>query len=111
MSKQRALFGLLVEHTCKELGLKLEKEYLFATGRKFRFDYAIPEIMVACEYEGILAGKARHTTITGYTNDCIKYNLATVNGWKVLRYTAINYSGVDADIKEIFKHYCDSKKQ
>jgi hypothetical protein len=48
--------------------------------------------MIAIEYEGIKGSKARHTTLTGYTNDCDKYNQAALLGWRVLRFTTIHFS-------------------
>jgi len=50
---------------------------------------AIPALKVAVEYEGIY-GKSRHTTMSGYTGDCEKYNEAQILGWRVLRFTAKN---------------------
>lgn len=97
-SKERQLFHLLLMQTCKNMKIQVKEEHLFAEGRKFRFDYAIPELMVAVEYEGVMSGKARHTTIGGYSKDCEKYNLAAANGWKLLRYTALNYSQVTTDL-------------
>lgn len=75
------------------------KEHEFDLQRKFRFDYAIPELMLAIEYEGLMSEKSGHTTVEGYTKDCRKYNLATSQGWKILRYTALNYSEVAQDIE------------
>lgn len=73
---------------------KIEKELLFAKelGRKWRFDFAIPELKLAFEYEGIFSAKARHTTVKGYMGDCEKYNTAVLLGWKVLRFTAGNFA-------------------
>lgn len=62
--------------------------------RRYRFDFAVPEKKIAVEYEGIIATKSRHTSIIGYTNDCEKYNLAAVNGWRVIRLTALNYGKI-----------------
>ena len=76
-----------------------ETEYKFHPKRKFRFDWAIPSIKVAIEYEGIVSDKSRHTSLQGYTNDCNKYNLAISMGWRVLRYTALNYSNLNEDLK------------
>jgi very-short-patch-repair endonuclease len=76
-------------------------EYKFLTDRKFRFDYAIPDKKIAVEYEGIMGGKARHTSVTGYTKDTEKYNLAAINGWRVLRYTALNVSNLKDDLQKI----------
>lgn len=61
-------------------------EHRFHATRKWRFDYALPAIMVAIEIEGI-GGVSRHTTITGYAKDCEKYREAAALGWAVLRFT------------------------
>lgn len=79
------------------------EELQFDNIRKFRFDWAIPDKMIAIEYEGVFSKKSRHTTITGYTNDCTKYNLALRNGWRVLRYTAKNYHMLEDDLKNLIK--------
>lgn len=84
--------------------VKFETEYKFSDKRKFRFDYAIPEHKIAIEYEGVYqnhTGKSRHTTVTGYSRDCEKYNLAVIEGWRVLRYTAKNVQNLDSDIKKL----------
>jgi very-short-patch-repair endonuclease len=74
-------------------------ELKFDDIRRYRFDWAIPDLKLAIEYEGLNSEKSRHTTKKGYTGDCQKYNLAVINGWKVLRYTAMNYSDFAQDIK------------
>lgn len=84
--------------------VKFETEYRFHKKRLFRFDYAIPYLKIAIEYEGIYqnyTGKSRHTSVTGYSKDCEKYNLAVIEGWKVLRYTAKNVQNLDFDIKKL----------
>jgi very-short-patch-repair endonuclease len=79
------------------------EEFKFAPGRRFRADYAIPEHKLLIEYEGVFSAKSRHTTPVGYTRDCEKYNLAATLGYRVLRYTALNYLHVWADIASITK--------
>lgn len=64
-----------------------EQEYRFHPTRKWRFDFAWPELMLAVEIEGHGGAKSRHTTFTGYTKDCEKYNEAVILGWRVLRFT------------------------
>lgn len=83
------------------LGIEFTPELQFAKPRKFRFDIAIESKMVAIEYEGIVAKKSRHTTKTGYTKDTEKYNLAAMKGWRVLRYTALNYNSLLKDLELI----------
>ena len=72
--------------------------------RKWRFDWAIPDIKVAIEYEGLMSEKSGHTTPTGYTSDCEKYNAAALLGWTVLRYTALNYGNLGRDLTEYLKN-------
>lgn len=89
-----------------KLELRSEKipfvtEHRFHDKRRFRFDIALLEQKIAIEYEGIMSAKSRHTSVTGFTKDCEKYNLATVNGWRVLRYTQLNYGQAVKDIKEL----------
>jgi len=78
-------------------------EYKFHETRKWRFDIAIPSMKVAIEYEGIMSRKSRHTTVTGYTKDCEKYNAATIAGWRILRYNAINYKSLGDDLMMLLK--------
>jgi very-short-patch-repair endonuclease len=86
---------------------KPETQYRFAKPRRFRFDFAWPEHRVAVEIEGGTWRNGRHTRGAGYARDCEKYNLAVVNGWRVLRYTSnmlLDDSGVQVftDLQRLF---------
>lgn len=83
------------------------EEFQFDDVRKFRFDWAIPTLKIAIEYEGLMSEKSGHTTIDGYSKDCQKYNLAIINGWKVLRYTAVNYKNLEKDLKNLIGKLCN----
>lgn len=85
------------------LKIPFETETKFHEKRQFRFDisFKINSLKIAVEYEGIMSKKARHTSVTGYTNDCSKYNLAQLCGWVVLRYTTINYKDFTSDLNNI----------
>ena len=85
------------------LKYKVEEEYKFHAKRKCRADFALPELKVLIEYEGIQSEKARHTTLKGYTGDSDKYNEAQKLGWIVLRYTVLNYKSVVIDIKNVIR--------
>jgi hypothetical protein len=85
------------------MGIDYVTEHRFHDLRKFRFDIAILDMKVGIEYEGLMSEKSRHTTIEGFTMDCIKYNLAVKEGWRVMRYTAKNYQSFGSDIQEILK--------
>ncbi len=65
-----------------------EREYRFAPPRRYRADFAYPEKMLLIEVEGGVWVHGAHTRGGHYNSDCEKYNLATVNGWRVLRFTS-----------------------
>lgn len=90
-----------IEMILKLFGKPYFAEYAFHPERKWRFDFAIPELKIGIEYEGLLSDKSRHTTVKGYTNDSEKYNAAQMLGWRVLRYTAINYKQLASDLNGI----------
>lgn len=63
------------------------REYRFNAKRRFRFDFAWPDCKIAVECEGGVYTQGRHTRGKGFESDCEKYNLATLQGWRVLRFT------------------------
>jgi very-short-patch-repair endonuclease len=63
------------------------REYPFAHPRRYRSDFAWPDARLLVEIEGGTFGQGRHTRGSGYAEDCRKYNLATMLGWSVLRFT------------------------
>jgi len=72
-------------------------EHVFHPTRKWRFDYAIPSVKIACEYHGIASfvgkkGQSGHGSITGLTRDCEKFNQADILGWRVLSFTAMHFT-------------------
>lgn len=73
---------------CQVIGIKPKREYPFCEGRKWRFDFALPDLKVAIEIEGGTGwGKSRHSKGSGFEKDCEKYNTAAMLGWKVYRFT------------------------
>lgn len=98
-SCQRSLYKLIADL----LGVDMVEEYRFAPPRRYRFDLALPELKIAVEYEGLNAPKSGHTSFIGYSNNCQKYNLATLEGWAVLRYTAKNYRDVINDLPKLIR--------
>lgn len=76
-------------------------ELRFDKKRRFRFDIAIPDAKIGIEYEGLNSEKSGHTTLVGYTSDTEKYNLAAEQGWRVYRYTVVNYKNVINDIEKV----------
>lgn len=76
---------------CQERGVVLHEEYNFNPLRRWRADWCIPDVHILVEYEGLGAKKTGHTTSEGYTGNAEKYNSAQALGWKVLRFTYLNY--------------------
>jgi very-short-patch-repair endonuclease len=63
-----------------------EREWRFHEVRKWRFDFAYPERMLALEVEGGVHSGGRHTRGSGFIKDAEKYNAAAMAGWRVLRF-------------------------
>lgn len=97
-------YGIKAE--AKRLGLDLREEFEFHDARKWRFDYALPSLMIAIEYDGHhesgatarrRAGlkpltKSGHSTLKGLSRDHEKTNTAQCMGWIVLRFTAMHFN-------------------
>lgn len=62
-------------------------EYPFALPRRWRFDFAWPELRLAVEIEGGTWTGGRHVRGSGYERDLEKYNAAALLGYTVLRVT------------------------
>lgn len=63
------------------------RQHRFHPDRRWRFDFAWPEALVAVECEGGIWTQGRHVRGRGFRNDCEKYNAATALGWSVFRIT------------------------
>lgn len=72
-------------HLKKQFEAEAVAEYRFDKIRKWRFDYAIPELKIAIEIEGGSWVQGRHTRAAGFVADMEKYNAAEASGWHVLR--------------------------
>ena len=105
MKKRISVFEETVFNRIQWSGLKLpEREYLFIPNRRFRFDFAWPGEKVALECEGGSWVAGRHTRGAGFQNDCRKYNLAVLFGWRVLRYTPQMVDEIIDDLKNAFDY-------
>lgn len=107
-SKEKDYISLVLQHC----GEKVVKEFVFSSERKFRSDWALPDLKILIEYEGLVftgnrnhktTGKSGHTTIAGYNSNCEKYSLASVEGWIVLRFTAMNYKNISLFLDKAIK--------
>jgi hypothetical protein len=63
-------------------------ELAFHPGRRWRFDFAWPDVKVALEVEGGIwrkSGKGAHSGGAAIERDIEKHNHATLLGWRVIR--------------------------
>ncbi len=101
-SKEKTWLKWQLWYWCEQRKLTLLFEHRFHVERRFRIDFFVKEIKCGIEYEGIYSEKSRHTQQTGYSTDCIKYNLAAQEEIIILRYTASNYKQVLTDLNKIY---------
>jgi len=78
-------FIALLELICEDNDALLETEFKNGIpGRRFRFDWACPNLNLAFEYDG---GGKGHETVLAIANDREKDTLAQLAGWKIFRFT------------------------
>ncbi len=90
-----------IEMALKNSGLEYVKELKFDEVRLFRFDFCIPSLRWAAEYQGLQSEKSAHTTLLGYTKDTDKKALANDLGWVVREYTILNYKNIIKDLENL----------
>lgn len=86
--------------------LKIEpiREFRFHQKRRWRFDFAYPEIKMAIEVQGGVFTNGAHVRGAFYQKEMEKFRIAAMHGWKVLPYTSPDIRSGNAS-KEIFKFY------
>lgn len=72
---------------CQLYNLFPVREYTFAVGRKWRFDFFFIAQRLAVEIEGGSWSGGRHTRPHGFQADIEKYNAAALLGIRLLRFT------------------------
>lgn len=92
-----------LKYWCEEKGIRLEKEFKFAKGRKYRADFALPDQMIIIEYQGLNSAKSGHSTLVGYTQDTERMKIANDLGYRVLYYTVLNYKNILQDLEKLIK--------
>lgn len=86
-----------------------DSEVSFFDERKWRFDFAWCDIMLAVEVEGGTWSGGRHIKPKGFENDCEKYNQAAILGWLVIRVTTTMINNGSA-IKSVIAAYESATK-
>lgn len=101
MAKRSAIENKLALHIRAVKLPEPVEEFEFHPSRKWRFDFAWPDLKIAAECEGAIgirkskSGKVysgRHTSKDGFEADLEKYNEAILHGWDVLRFSATTVS-------------------
>lgn len=76
-----------LEFQLKAYKIEYVREYRFHPERRWRADFYLPQHNVLVEIEGGTWVNGAHNRPKHYESDCIKYNAATLAGYRVLRYT------------------------
>lgn len=92
----KAEYRFAIEAHLPDEETKAMVEMHFGRNRKWRFDYADVENLIAWEIEGGVWVQGRHTRGKGFIADMEKYNCAAMLGWRVVRSTTDGPSKVKA---------------
>jgi hypothetical protein len=84
-----------------ETGIEFTAEVRFDKTRRWRFDFANQDHMIAIEVEGGVWTEGRHTRGKGFMGDMEKYNAAAAAGWTLIRRVPTNL--VTAETIELIK--------
>ena len=80
--------------------IEYQKEYKFIPNRRFRADFYLEKYRLLIEIEGGMWSNGRHNRGSGYRADCDKYNLATLHGYKLIRFCTEHIKNNDYDVLE-----------
>ncbi len=68
--------------------LKLGMEHRFHPVRRWRFDYAFPQIKVAVDYDGVMFRSVGHNSLEKIIKDMERSNHAQLCGWDIYKANA-----------------------
>jgi very-short-patch-repair endonuclease len=79
----------LLERQLDDYGITdFVREHRFHDVRRWRFDFAWLNRMLAVEVDGGTRNFGRHNRFDGFAKDCEKFNTAVLMGWRVLRFNS-----------------------
>ena len=70
-----------------ELGVAFTRQCAYAVGRKMRADFGLPAKRILIEVQGGVYTRQAHSSISGILADNERLNLATINNWRMMRFT------------------------
>ena len=77
----------LLARQMADKGISFERQYAYAPGRKYRADFAILHRRVLIEIQGGIFTRQAHGSISGLLADNARINIATLNNWRILRFS------------------------
>ena len=93
-------------------------EHSFHATRRWRFDWACLDLLVAieidgvvCERKGCSARVGRHQNAKGLEGDCEKLNAAACLGWSVLRFTPGMVARAPVQCVEIVEQLIEARRK
>ena len=92
---------------CEQMGMiGCVEEYRFHPTRRWRIDFAFPDIKLAIEKEGAVWVGGRHIHPSGFIKDMEKYDALTEMGWRLLRYEPkhIDYEQIKRVYDSLISH-------
>lgn len=84
------------------------EEHRFHPERRWRFDFARPDIRLAIEIDGGIWTRGRHSRGTGQEKDMEKNNAAVALGWQILHFTPTQVGNGEA---YRFVHYLHHRQE
>jgi hypothetical protein len=72
------------------------RQFKFHPKRRWKTDFAFPDLKIIIECEGGVFTRGRHTSPVGFTADCLKYDHAAAMGFFVYRFTGAQIRSGDA---------------
>jgi hypothetical protein len=81
------------------------REYRFYNRRRWRWDFAWPEHLIAVDVQGGTWTRGAHSRGEGHRNDCEKLCEAVLMGWRVLLFTGdmVNDGSALQYLRDAFK--------
>lgn len=76
----------LLAFQLRAAGIEFIREYFYARPRKFRADFAFPAARLLAEIQGGVHSRRAHGSIKGVLADIERLNIATLAGWRLLRF-------------------------
>jgi len=99
-SSHGSMYRAFADLITQETGIELIGEYRIGQ-RRYRWDYAAPELQVVIEIQGGTWSRGIHGRGQGINRDMDKLNYAATHGWRTLQYTPQQFGEIDNVVKDL----------